>query len=210
MPNPPPRPTTHIPIVIETIESIPGLDRDASKDVRERAINKLAVRRDQEIKDEGIYILISKRDRVISETLVRARIANLVKSWDPSRLVDNASGWTDAGAGDVLDKHDYVGPSSPTPSQTRAAVLGEFGGLGLKLEEHLWTQKSSADEWQVDRAELNSRYVSLIQQMPALIKGSGLSAAGTSGSEGGGRRPGAMPAYGRRAKIARRGRERRG
>ena len=32
--------------------------------------------------------------------------------------------------------HQYVGPNSPLPTLTRAAVLGEFGGLGLRLEGH--------------------------------------------------------------------------
>ena len=32
--------------------------------------------------------------------------------------------------------HQYVGPNAPLPTLTRAAVLGEFGGLGLRLEGH--------------------------------------------------------------------------
>ena len=38
--------------------------------------------------------------------------------------------------GDFIDRHDYVGPSSPAPTSARAAVLGEFGGLGLRVEGH--------------------------------------------------------------------------
>ena len=44
----------------------------------------------------------------------------------------NCCGSVDGGNGDVIDDHVYVGPGSPTPSATRAAVLGEFGGLGLQ------------------------------------------------------------------------------
>ena len=51
---------THIPIVIETIESIPGLITALPLRSRESAINALAVRRDKAIQDEGIYILISQ------------------------------------------------------------------------------------------------------------------------------------------------------
>ncbi len=40
--------------------------------------------------------------------------------------------------GDLVDMHSYVGPNAPVPTATRAAVLGEFGGLGLRLEGHLW------------------------------------------------------------------------
>jgi len=69
---------THIPIVIETIDSIPGLQKDASASERRKAIDKLAVSRDRAIKDEGIYILISKNDHVISHVLVRERLANVL------------------------------------------------------------------------------------------------------------------------------------
>src|SRR5262245_8218273 len=67
-----------------------------------------------------------------------ARIVNLVKQLDPSRLVDSASGWTDRGVGDVIDMHRYPGPGSPDPTPSRAAVLGEFGGLGLPLRGYTW------------------------------------------------------------------------
>ena len=38
--------------------------------------------------------------------------------------------------GSFIDMHQYVGPNAPLPTLTRAAVLGEFGGLGLRLEGH--------------------------------------------------------------------------
>ena len=38
--------------------------------------------------------------------------------------------------GSLIDMHQYVGPNAPLPTLTRAAVLGEFGGLGLRLEGH--------------------------------------------------------------------------
>lgn len=34
--------------------------------------------------------------------------------------------------------HKYVGPGSPLPTGERAAVLGEFGGLGLRVNGHRW------------------------------------------------------------------------
>ncbi len=67
-----------IPIVIETIDAIPGLEKDAPKAERETEINREAIRRDREIHDEGLYILISKRDRVISNVLIRQRYAALI------------------------------------------------------------------------------------------------------------------------------------
>jgi uncharacterized protein len=69
---------TNIPVVIETIEHIPGLAEDAPNQKRREAINEAAKRRDQQIHDEGIYILISKKDRVISQPLIRERLERIV------------------------------------------------------------------------------------------------------------------------------------
>ncbi len=69
---------TGIPIVIETIDALPGIGKDASKTERETEINREAEKRDREIHDEGLYILISKRDRVISNVLIRQRYAALL------------------------------------------------------------------------------------------------------------------------------------
>jgi hypothetical protein len=68
------------------------------------------------------------------------RLAKLTKDYDPSRLVDAPSGWTDRGVGDVNDAHQYPGPGMEPPSQNkgRAIVLGEFGGLGLVVKDHIW------------------------------------------------------------------------
>jgi uncharacterized protein len=70
--------TTHISVVIETIEKVPGLDPKASRAEREEAINALAVERDNALQDEGIYYLISKNDRLNSNILVRKRLSMLL------------------------------------------------------------------------------------------------------------------------------------
>jgi len=96
---------------------------------------------------------------------------------DPSRLVDDASGWTDKGVGDVMDVHDYPGPSSPPLEARRAAVLGEFGGLGLPLPGHLWIERGA---WGYRRFTtldgLWAAYRALLDQLRFLI-GDGLAAA---------------------------------
>lgn len=71
------------------------------------------------------------------------RVTNWTKQYDPSRIVDSASGWHDHGAGDLNDIHAYPGPDSPKLEAKRAAALGEFGGLGFPIEGHLWTSKGN-------------------------------------------------------------------
>jgi uncharacterized protein len=70
--------TTHIPVVIETIPEMAGLDRDATETTKRKAVDALAVHRDQAIRAEGVYILISKREHLISHVLVRERDADLL------------------------------------------------------------------------------------------------------------------------------------
>ncbi len=105
------------------------------------------------------------------------RLVKLVRTLDPSRLVTNASGWTDFGVGDVSDIHTYVGPKSPIPEYKRAAVQGEFGGLGLHTPGHEWGGGSFAYEWHLDKQAVTRRYVDLLSTAEPLIRDPGLSAA---------------------------------
>jgi hypothetical protein len=105
------------------------------------------------------------------------RIVNLIKGLDPARLVDNASGWTDRGVGDVHDIHSYPGPASPPTEENRAAVLGEFGGLGLPVKGHTWQdEKNWGYRSYKTGEELTDAYLVLIDNLRTLI-GDGLSAA---------------------------------
>jgi uncharacterized protein len=70
--------TTHIPVVIETVSEITGLDADATNAAKRKAIDALAVHRDERIHADGVYLLIAKRERLISHVLVRERYADLL------------------------------------------------------------------------------------------------------------------------------------
>ncbi|MFJ3670391.1 AbfB domain-containing protein [Streptomyces sp. NPDC090106] len=113
----------------------------------------------------------------------QARIAGEVKAYDPSRLVDNMSGVNccgavDGGNGDLLDHHVYVGPGTTVPSTTRAAVLGEFGGLGYKVSGHEWYPGGGFSyEDQSSTAHLNNRFIGLIDSIRQVRMPRGLSAS---------------------------------
>jgi hypothetical protein len=113
----------------------------------------------------------------------QARIANEIKAYDPSRLVDNMSGINccgavDGGNGDLLDNHTYVGPGTTLPSGPRAAVLGEFGGLGWKVSGHEWYPGGGFSyENQPSTAALNDRLAGLYGQQLQFAASAGLSAA---------------------------------
>lgn len=105
------------------------------------------------------------------------QIVERTKAFDPTRLVNNASGWTDMGVGDTIDFHLYPGPGMPPVEPVRASVLGEFGGLGLPVDGHTWVDR---DNWGYvsykTKEELSDAYMAMLEQFPMLI-GQGLCAA---------------------------------
>jgi hypothetical protein len=105
-----------------------------------------------------------------------ARITAWAKKHDPTRIINQASGWADRKGGDVHDVHDYPGPSAPPPEPGRAAVLGEFGGLGLAIEGHVWTKKTWGYLGARDKADLTRKYERLLQGCWRLHRERGLSA----------------------------------
>ncbi|WP_205315719.1 PA14 domain-containing protein [Nonomuraea lactucae] len=113
----------------------------------------------------------------------QARIADLVKSWDPSRLVDNMSGVNccgavDGGNGDVQDFHIYPGPGNPgKPTGVRAVVIGEFGGLALPLIGHTWSGSGWGYAVEPDRESLTNRYIGMVDALKRLHACDQLSAA---------------------------------
>ena len=100
-----------------------------------------------------------------------------LKAYDPSRLVNNATGWTDMKVGDVTDIHVYPGPGMPPLEPHRAAVLGEFGGLGLPIAGHTWLDRNN---WGyrsfTSTTALGTAYRDLITQLRDL-EADGLAAA---------------------------------
>jgi Glycosyl hydrolases family 2, sugar binding domain/Glycosyl hydrolases family 2, TIM barrel domain/Glycosyl hydrolases family 2 len=100
-----------------------------------------------------------------------------LKGYDPTRIVNNTSGWTDAKVGDVVDLHAYPGPAMPPLERNRAAMLGEFGGLGLPLDGHTWLDRGN---WgyrsYTSLADMNAAYRDLLAQL-RLHAGDGLASA---------------------------------
>ena len=104
-------------------------------------------------------------------------IAERTAKQDPTRLVSNASGWVDSGAGHVSDVHAYPGPAMPGLERGRAAVLGEFGGMGLPVRGHTWQDEKNGRATGVkDAAELETAYRARAGELRQLAS-RGLSAA---------------------------------
>ncbi len=106
-----------------------------------------------------------------------ARITDLIKKLDPTRLVVSASGWTDRGTGDLIDWHAYPGPAAPKPEAKRASFLGEFGGLGLPIEGHTWQKEGWGYRTYKTHESYRAALDTLFQNLRFLIDEPGLSGA---------------------------------
>lgn len=104
-------------------------------------------------------------------------IAEWTKTMDPSRLINSASGGNHLPVGDILDLHNYPDPKMYLYDANRTTVLGEYGGIGLPLEGHLWRPD---DNWGYvkfkNSAEATAQYVDYAKMLKNMVK-SGFSGA---------------------------------
>lgn len=117
--------------------------------------------------------------------------------YDPTRLVDGPSGWRDYEGGDLgwragqrggsdhrplgeeeaahaVDKHDYgTRPRMFPVNPRRASFLGEFGGIGCRVADHLWTTNAwgyGGTGNDADRAAVQEKFVALMEHVGSLAR----------------------------------------
>lgn len=98
-------------------------------------------------------------------------IARWTKDYDPTRIVNAASGgnfYPDAG--EVLDIHSYPHPRFFLFDIGRVNVIGEYGGIGLPLEGHLWQPDQNWGYVRFKNAgEVTDEYVRYAEMLKRLI-----------------------------------------
>ena len=97
-------------------------------------------------------------------------IVEWTKSYDPSRLVNPASGGNHYPVGDILDIHNYPDPDMYFYDAGRANVLGEYGGIGRKIEGHTWVPEQGWGYVEYDTEEkVTDTYVEYANKLLNLI-----------------------------------------
>ena len=98
-------------------------------------------------------------------------IARWTKDYDPTRIVNAASGgnfYPDAG--EVLDIHSYPHPRFYLFDIGRVNVIGEYGGIGLPLEGHLWQPDRNWGYVRFKNAgEVTDEYIRYAEMLERLI-----------------------------------------
>lgn len=93
-------------------------------------------------------------------------IVEMTKKLDPTRLVNPASGGNFYLCGDILDLHHYPEPKMVLFDPTRATVLGEYGGIGRKVEGHTWVKDQGWGYVEFDTEEkVTDTYVEYANQL---------------------------------------------
>lgn len=105
-------------------------------------------------------------------------IAEWTKNYDPARLVNSASGGNFyPSCGDILDLHNYPDPEMYLYEGNRVNALGEYGGIGLVVKEHLWEPDRNWGYVQFSSSEeVTAEYVKFAEKLYDLIA-KGFSAA---------------------------------
>lgn len=73
------------------------------------------------------------------------KAAQMIREYDPTRLIDHASGWQDQGGGDINSFHIYFSPMRFTKvdkHDDRATCLTEFGGLIYMEPGHIHNEST--------------------------------------------------------------------
>ena len=125
-----------------------------------------------------------------------------LRALDPSRPVDEASGWFDRGGGDVHSIHNYFYPLRIRPN-VRTVALSEYGGIAWPMPGHEPPRKTYGYGTARSRAELTERYCD--EKGPL---GAGVHPADRRGGRG--ERPVHLRPHGHQTRCRRRPRRQRG
>ena len=98
------------------------------------------------------------------------KVVDYIKSVDLTRLVNPASGGNHRDCGDIFDFHHYPNPAMFLSDPGRVNVLGEYGGIGLPLEGHLWfADKNWGYIKFQSKDEVTKQYVEYAEMLKTLI-----------------------------------------
>ena len=100
-------------------------------------------------------------------------LTGLVRSWDGTRLIDQASGWHDQKGGDFCSRHVYFLRPRLKPD-ARVLALTEFGGYSLSIPGHGASPKGWGYRRMRSSSELTDALESLYREQILPLKAKGL------------------------------------
>ncbi|WP_145246803.1 sugar-binding domain-containing protein [Aeoliella mucimassa] len=111
-----------------------------------------------------------------------AKLVRIVRDLDPSRLVNEDSGFQGHGGpyrgfGDLFDCHPYPAPRVFDAPEGKAFALGEYGGIGLKMGNNPWQAKGWGYTTTKNSRELEDLYAQFTGMLKKFNEENGLTSA---------------------------------
>ncbi|MBQ1506641.1 MAG: glycoside hydrolase family 2, partial [Erysipelotrichales bacterium] len=103
-------------------------------------------------------------------------ITGFIQRKDSTRLVDQASGFSDQGGGDFFSIHTYFSKLKKPKTDGRIFVISEAGGFGHGVKDHSWPARKFSYGAYKTTGELQKRYTDFIQNEVLPLRKKGLSA----------------------------------
>ena len=107
-------------------------------------------------------------------------MAEFTKQQDPTRLVNYASGgnWERDCPGDILDSHHYPHPKLNVTEESKVNVLGEYGGIGMPVEGHVWDIDRKWGYIKMEDSQaVTDKYVAYAEMLEKIVREEGCAAA---------------------------------
>ena len=101
------------------------------------------------------------------------KVSEKVKTWDPTRLINEACGWFDQKGGDMYSIHNYLRKLKVSPEKDRVVALTEYGGYAYPVEGHLSCEKEFGYQKYRSLEDLTNNYKRLWDEeiFPNLSRG---------------------------------------
>ena len=105
-----------------------------------------------------------------------AKIYEIIRELDNTRLVDHASGWFDQKCGDFESIHNYFHPMKSN-IKSRPYILSEYGGYACFVTNHTYSNQVFGYRIYLTEEDLNKAYHTLLERDIKALIDMGLSAA---------------------------------
>lgn len=87
-----------------------------------------------------------------------------LRTWDPTRLINEACGWFDQKGGDMYSIHNYLRKLKVKPQDDRVVALTEYGGYAYPVEGHLACEKKFGYQKYSSPEDLTNNYKRLWEE----------------------------------------------
>lgn len=87
-----------------------------------------------------------------------AYVTRMIREFDPTRQIDEASGWFDQGGGDIYSRHNYWYKLKVLLEENRVFAVTEYGGYAYRILGHSMVARMYGYRKYATKEQLSARY----------------------------------------------------